>query len=79
MHYIILINPPRLSTVAINEKIEANTSLGFVYNSTQVTIYYTAPIKTTCSVNIFIVRGLQNGLVQKDVDVMVCPPIAPFW
>ena len=49
---IIIRNHPRLSTVAINEKIEANTLLGFVYNCTQVDVEYIAPIKKTCSENI---------------------------
>ena len=52
MRSILLGKSPRILTVAINDQIEANTFLGFVYNLKQVTVDYTAPIKTTCSVNI---------------------------
>ena len=40
-------------------------SLGFVYNSTQVTVDYTAPIKTTCSGNLCDCRRVTDWLCQK--------------
>jgi hypothetical protein len=46
---ILLKSPKRISTIPINNEIEANTSLGFVYNHTHLTINYSAPIKTSCS------------------------------
>ena len=49
---ILLRSPARLGSVAINESIESNTSLAFVYNGTQVTINLSVPLKTTCAGNL---------------------------
>ena len=37
--------------MSMNEEIEANTSLGFVYIRTQLSVDFSAPIKASCSVN----------------------------
>ena len=45
---VILLKPPlSVPQIYMNFSVEANTSLGFVYNNTQVRVNYTAPIKTT--------------------------------
>ena len=41
--------PDRMDTIAINHEIAANESYAFVWNCAQVSVDYTAPIKTTCS------------------------------
>ena len=49
MSCIILKFPRKMSAIVINQEIEANESRSFVYNGTQVNVYYTAPIKTSCT------------------------------
>ena len=65
MPYIIIGNLPIPSTVAKNDEIEANTFLGFVYNSIQVTVEYTAPTKTTCYGNICDCQRVVDWLGSK--------------
>ena len=49
---ILLKFPPRLFAITMNHEIEANTSLGFVYNNAQVLVNMDFPAKTSCSENL---------------------------
>lgn len=49
----ILLKFPRIiRPIPLNNEIEANTSLAFVYNGAKVKVNFTAPVKTTCSGNL---------------------------
>ena len=48
MNCIILKIPNSIRTIAMNEEIEANESYAFVYNSVDLRVNYSAPIKTSC-------------------------------
>ena len=50
MPYILLKNYCRLYSTSTNEDIETNTYLGSVYNRTQLSVHFSAPIKTSRSV-----------------------------
>ena len=48
----ILLKPPSfVPKIPMNFAIESQSSLGFVYNNSQVKVNYASPIKTTCSGN----------------------------
>ena len=49
---ILLKNPTRVPIYAINDKIEANTSLGFIHNATQMSVNFSTPMKSSCSGNL---------------------------
>ena len=49
---ILLKNPTRVSIYTMNDKIEANTSLGFINNATQMSVNFSAPMKSSCSGNL---------------------------
>ena len=52
-HTVILLkNPVSIPTLPMNNEIEANTSLSFVHNSTQLTDNFYNPIKISSSVNL---------------------------
>ncbi len=46
---VLLKYPQKISSISINEEIEANCSQAFVYNSTQLSVDYFAAVKTSCS------------------------------
>ena len=49
----ILLKFPRIMRpIAMNQEIEANTSLAFVYNEARVDLHFTAVVKTTCTGNL---------------------------
>ena len=58
-------SPARLSSIAINESIESNTSLTFVYNGTNVTINLSVPLKTTCAGNLCDSQRITDWLNSK--------------
>ena len=49
----------------MNYEIEANNSKAFVYNSTQLTVNYSAPIKTSCSGNLCDRQRITDWLGSK--------------
>ena len=49
MPCVLLKFPSRIGTVAIEEEIETNESHSLVYNSAQLVVNYSAPIKTLCT------------------------------
>eukprot|EP00957_Ditylum_brightwellii_P110758 8448211-Ditylum_brightwellii.AAC.1 len=48
---ILLKFTPLLFFISMNHEIEANSSLGFVYNNTQASVNMVFPMKTSCSGN----------------------------
>ena len=65
MPAILLKTPCRLSSMSTNEDIEANTFLGFVYNRTQLSVHFSAPIKTSCSRNLCDLQRVNDCLGTK--------------
>ena len=49
---ILLKHPTRVYDFPMNEENEANTSLSFLHNRTQLSVNYSAPTKTSCSGNL---------------------------
>jgi len=62
---IILKFPNRIYHLCINKEIEAHTSLGVVYNNTQVSVNFAFPIKTTCSGNLCDHQHVNDWLDKK--------------
>ena len=48
----VLLKTPKMITTAINQEIESNTSLGFVFNNVNLSVNYSSIIKTSCSGNL---------------------------
>ena len=48
---ILMKTPRTLENVRMSNEIEANTSLAFLYNNSQVAVNFTTAFKTTCSGN----------------------------
>ena len=48
---ILLKSPSKLPSIQITEDIGTNTSLGFIYNGTQLSVDYTSVVETSCSGN----------------------------
>ena len=48
----ILLKTPTMNTTRINQEIESNTSLGFVFNNVTLSINFSSVIKTSCSGNL---------------------------
>ena len=60
--------------MSMNEEIEGNTSLGFVYNRNQLSVHFLALIKTSCSGNIFDCHIVNDWLGS---NVFECYEISP--
>ena len=50
----------------MNDEIEANTSLVFVHDATQLTVNFSAPINTSCSGNLCDRQRVKGWLNMKD-------------
>lgn len=48
----VLLKTPQMITTGINQEIESNTSLGFVFNNVNLSVNYSSIIKTSCSGNL---------------------------
>ena len=60
---IMLFRPPILLVdIAINDQIENSTSVGFVYTRTNLSVNYTALVKTECKGNICDRQTLSDWL-----------------
>ena len=49
----VLLKTPKMITTAINQEIESNTSLHFVFNNVQLSVNYLSVIKTSCLGNLY--------------------------
>ena len=54
LHHTVILtkNPVSIARFPMNNEIESNTYLGFVQDATQLTVSFSALIKTSCSVNL---------------------------
>ena len=58
-------NPTRVHTTTMTHEIEANTSLGFVYRNSDLSVKFSAPIKTSCSGNFCVRQRVTDWLGVK--------------
>ena len=52
-------------TTAINQEIESNTSLGFIFNNVSLSVDYSSVIKTSCSGNLCDCQRVNDWLGVK--------------
>ena len=63
----VLPETPKMITTAINQEIEYNTSLGFIFNNVQLSVNYLSVIKTSCLGNLY-----DRQRVNAWIDVKGC-------
>ena len=62
---ILLKSPSKLPSIQITEDIGSNTSLGFIYNGTHLSVDYTSVVETTCSGNFCDRQRINDWLGNK--------------